>query len=105
MTKVREAIRETADDLARLGLLDAETHTKITLRQMPQSAREESISVSPEEIRLIRERARMSQAVFGRHLAVSTGYVSQLERGTKTPSGPVRVLLDLMRRKGVEAIL
>jgi hypothetical protein len=28
--------------------------------------------------------------------------VSQLERGAKQPSGPAPVLLDLIRRKGIE---
>jgi hypothetical protein len=30
--------------------------------------------------------------------------VSQLERGDKTPSGPALVLLNVIRRKGIEAI-
>jgi len=33
------------------------------------------------------------------------GYVSQLERGVKQPSGPALVLLDVIRRKGIEGIL
>jgi len=36
---------------------------------------------------------------------VTPGYVSQLERGDKTPKGPALVLLDVIRRKGVNAIL
>jgi putative transcriptional regulator len=47
----------------------------------------------------------MSQAVFAHHLHLTTGYVSQLERGTKHPSGPALVLLNVIRRKGIEAIL
>jgi putative transcriptional regulator len=31
--------------------------------------------------------------------------VSKLERGEKRPSGPALVLLDVIRRKGIEAIL
>jgi putative transcriptional regulator len=31
--------------------------------------------------------------------------VSQLERGAKQPSGPALVLLNVIRRKGIEAIL
>jgi putative transcriptional regulator len=45
----------------------------------------------------------MSQAVFARHLNVTTGYVSQLERGARRPSGGV--LLNVIRRKGIETIL
>jgi len=61
--------------------------------------------MTPEEIRALRENARLSQAVFARYLQLTTGYVSQLERGAKRPSGPALVLLDLIRRKGIEAIL
>jgi putative transcriptional regulator len=61
--------------------------------------------VSAEEIRSIRKRARMSQAVFARQLGVTTGYVSKLECGTKHPTGPALVLLNVIRRKGLEAIL
>jgi putative transcriptional regulator len=58
-----------------------------------------------EEIRGIRERAHLSQAAFGRYLNLSVGYISQLERETKTAKGPVLALLNVIRRKGLEAIL
>ena len=44
-------------------------------------------------------------AVFARYLKLTVGYVSQLERGTKRPTGPALVLLNVIRRKGIEAIL
>ena len=47
----------------------------------------------------------MSQAVFARVLNVTTGYVSQLERGVKRPTGPALALLHVIRRKGVAAIM
>ena len=47
----------------------------------------------------------MSQAVFARHLNVTVGYVSQLERGTKRPSGAALALLNVIHRKGIDAIL
>jgi len=50
-----------------------------------------------------RERSHMSQAVYARHLNVTTGYVSQLELGAKRPSGGV--LLNVIRRKGIDTIL
>jgi putative transcriptional regulator len=57
------------------------------------------------EIRGLREAANRSQAVFARYLHLTTGYVSQLERGAKRPTGPALVLLDVIRRKSIEAIL
>jgi putative transcriptional regulator len=53
----------------------------------------------------LREKARLSQAVFARYLNLTVGYVSQIERGAKHPSGPALVLLNLIRRKGIAAIL
>ena len=47
----------------------------------------------------------MSQAVFAHHLNVTVGYVSQLERGAKRPTGPALVLLNVIRHRGIEAIL
>lgn len=104
-SRLREALLETAGDMRRLGIMDATTHEKITLRQLGKDARPELAPITGEEIRSLREKARLSQAVFARYLNLTVGYVSQLERGAKRPSGPALVLLDLIRRKGMEAIL
>jgi putative transcriptional regulator len=61
--------------------------------------------ISGEEIRTLREQAHLSQAVFARYLNLTVGYVSQLERGVKQPKGPALALLNVIRRKGLEAIL
>jgi putative transcriptional regulator len=47
----------------------------------------------------------MSQAAFAHYLHLTTGYVSQLERGVRHPTGPALVPLNVIRRKGIEAIL
>jgi DNA-binding transcriptional regulator YiaG len=60
--------------------------------------------ISAAQIRTLRERARMSQAVFARHLNLTVGYVSQLERG-KQPTGATLALLHVIRREGIETIL
>lgn len=101
---LREAILETAGDMRRLGIMDKATHEKITLRNLDKDAARELAPITGEEIRGLREKARLSQAVFARYLNLTVGYVSQLERGVKQPTGPALVLLDLIRRKGVEAI-
>lgn len=61
--------------------------------------------ISGTEIRTLREQAHLSQAVFARYLNLTTGYVSQLERGTKQPKGPALTLLNIIRHKGFKAIL
>lgn len=102
--RLTQALLETADDMRRAGIIDQDAHAKITLRHL--GAAEGVIEpLSGPDIRALRERARMSQAVFARHLNLTVGYVSQIERGAKRPSGPALVLLDVIRRKGIEAIL
>jgi putative transcriptional regulator len=53
----------------------------------------------------MRERAQLSQAVFARYLNLTVGYVSQLERGAKQPTGAALALLNVIKRKGIEVIL
>ena len=100
-----KALLEMADDAFHAGVMDAATHAKITLRHLGDEARTAVEPISGEEIRKLREMAHLSQAVFARYLNLTAGYVSQLERGAKRPSGPALVLLDVIRRKGIEAIL
>ncbi len=104
-SRLTKALLETADDMRRGGILDAAAHEKITLRHLGGSAGIVAKPISGDEIRSLRERAHLSQAVFARCLNLTVGYVSQLERGAKRPSGPALVLLNVIRRKGIEAIL
>jgi putative transcriptional regulator len=94
---------ETVQDMRRTAVLG--DRAKITLRHIGKEQTASLEPLSPDEIRALRDRARMSQAVFARHLNVTTGYVSQLERGAKHPSGAALALLNVIRRKGIEAIL
>ncbi|HEY4114658.1 MAG TPA: helix-turn-helix domain-containing protein [Rhizomicrobium sp.] len=96
---------ETAEDMHRSGILDTASLDKITARHRPADAAPARQPLSPQEIRRIRARTRMSQAVFARYLNVTAGYVSQLERGAKHPTGAALALLNVIRRKGIEAIL
>lgn len=102
---VVEAILEMADDQLRSGLIDRTEHEKITIRHMGSRGLAMSTPISGEEVRIMREQAHMSQAAFARVLNLTVGYVSQLERGVRKPTGPVLSLLNVIRRKGVEAIL
>jgi putative transcriptional regulator len=104
-SRLNDAILETAQDMRRLGILDEESYEKITLRHLGEKPALTADPITGDEIRKLRERAHLSQAVFARYLHLTPGYVSQLERGVKQPSGPALVLLDVIRRKGIEGIL
>jgi putative transcriptional regulator len=104
-TRLTKALLETADDMRRVGILTKPAHAKITKRHLGTEDAVTAHPLSATEIRTMRERSKMSQAVFAHYLNVTTGYVSQLERGAKHPTGAALVLLNVIQRKGIEAIL
>ncbi len=91
--------------LYRLGALDEDDYRKITLRDVALNKIGRAGPPSPREIVAIREAARMSQAVFARLLDVSTGTLSKWERGELKPRGPAGRLLQIIKAKGVAAVL
>lgn len=90
---------QTADDLAEIGLI-----SKQTMREFDDACLTTIGVLSAEEIRDIRLKAQVSQAVFAMYLNVSVGVVSKWERGEKHPSGTALKLLTVVREKGLEAI-
>jgi putative transcriptional regulator len=104
--RLTEELLETAQDMRAVGLMSKAAHEKITMRHLGKAPSDSATAIpSGEEIRAMREKAHLSQAVFARYLKLTVGYVSQLERGAKRPTGPALVLLDVIRRKGIDAIL
>ena len=93
------AVHETAEDLHEAGVME-----KRTLRRFDQMCLTPVEPMNGAAIRTLRERERVSQAVLARHLNVTTGLVSQWERGEKRPAGASLKLLSLVRSKGLEAI-
>ncbi len=106
-SRLRREILAMSKDMHRLGIMDDETYRKITMRAFSADYKEKPTlaPLSGDDIRALRRRAHMSQAVFARSLNLTPGYVSQLERGQKRATGPTLALLDIVRRKGVQAIL
>jgi putative transcriptional regulator len=89
----------------RVGVLNDDAFHKITVRHLGETPLGTSRPITPEEIRALRERANLSQAAFARYLNLTSGYISQLERGATRPKGPALALLNVIRTKGVEVIL
>jgi putative transcriptional regulator len=106
-SRLRREILALAKDMRASGTMDETDYRKITMRDVNRTQKAEAAyaPLTGDEIRALREQAHMSQAVFARHLNVTVGYVSQLERGAKRPTGPALALLDVIRRKGIEAII
>jgi putative transcriptional regulator len=100
-------IDQTLLGLVRDGLVSGQLGEKVTMRIFGAAPQEAArlATLSPDEIRALRERANMSQAVFAHLLNVTPGYVAKLEAGSKRPTGPALAMLHLIKRKGVTAVL
>ena len=105
LSPLSEAILEMATDQHRIGVMDDATYRKITIRHLGEKANRLAAPISPKEIRALRERANLSQAALAQVLNLTVGYLSQLERGVKQPKGSSLALLNIVRYKGIEAIL
>ena len=96
---VMASIHETAEGLRAAGVMD-----KQTMRKFDEACLTPVRALAPEEIRSVREREGASQAVFARYLNVTTGLVSQWERGEKHPRGASLKLLSLVARHGLGTV-
>jgi len=93
------SIHETAEGLSAAGVMD-----KRTLREFDELCLTPVHPFKPKEIRALRLREGASQAVFARYLNVTTGLISQWERGEKQPQGPSLKLLTLVAKNGLDAV-
>jgi putative transcriptional regulator len=105
ISPLAKALLETAGDMRKAGLMDKASHEKITLRHLGTVGTPKPAPITGPQIRAMRERAKLSQAVFARYLNLTVGYVSQLERGAKQPTGAALALLNVIKRKGIDVIL
>ena len=98
-SKAMASIHETVDGLHAAGVMD-----KQTMRKFDEACLTPVLPLTAEDIRTLREREGASQAVFARYLNVTTGLVSQWERGEKHPQGPSLKLLSLVAKHGLATV-
>ncbi|MBL8550382.1 MAG: DNA-binding transcriptional regulator [Hyphomonadaceae bacterium] len=96
---VLASVHEAAADLAKVGVID-----KATMRAFDAGCLTRVEPLTPSQIKTIREREHVSQAVFAAYLHVTTSLVSKWERGEKKPQGASLKLLNLVRSKGLDAV-
>lgn len=99
-SRLLEAVHDTAGDLRRLGFIDKRKMQKydaLCLAPVPE--------YDAAKIRALRESLHLSQAVLAAVLNTSLSTVRKWEGGDKKPSGPSLKLLNLIERKGLEAVL
>ncbi len=98
-SEILASVHETA-----LGMTEAGVMSKRTMRKFDEMCLTPVEDMTPEAIRELRLRERASQAVFARYLNVTTGLVSQWERGEKRPRGASLKLLTLVAKNGLSAV-
>ena len=99
-SRIQAAIHETALDLRAAGFIDMRRmreYDALCLAPVPE--------YSGKKIRALRDRHKLSQAVLASMLNTSLSTVRQWEIGEKRPSGPSLKLLNLLDRKGLEALI
>ena len=99
-SRILEAVHETANDLHQIGFIDKRKMAKfdaLCLAPIPD--------YDGAKIRALRDHLKLSQAVLAAVLNTSLSTVRKWEIGEKHPSGPSLKLLDLLDRKGLEAVL
>lgn len=96
---VLASVHEAAADLAKAGLID-----KATMREFDAGCLTTVEPMAPADIKTLRDREQVSQAVFAAYLHVTVSLVSKWERGEKRPQGASLKLLNLVKRKGLDAV-
>jgi len=103
-SRLSQEIAEMAEAQHRLGLMDRPGFQKITARHLGAAPLPTAAPITAAEVRQVREKAQLSQAALARYLNMTTGYVAQLERGATQAKGPALALLNVIRRKGINAL-
>ena len=99
-SRILEAVHETAMDLHSGGFIAMRRmreYDALCLVPVPE--------YSSRKIQTLRARHKLSQAVLATVLNTSLSTVRQWEIGKKHPSGPSQKLLNLLDRKGLEALI
>ncbi len=104
MTKQYRSEALAAAHEAAQGLAEAGVMSKRTMRKFDEMCLTPVRDMTPDDIRALRLREQASQAVFARHLNVTTGLVSQWERGERRPRGASLKLLALVEKNGLGAV-
>ena len=98
-SRLLSVVHETARDLHKIGVID-----KRTMREYDFLCVEPVSAYSAEQIRSMRKRYRLSQAVMAAVLNTSLSTIQKWEIGDKHPAGPSLKLLSILDRKGLEAL-
>jgi len=93
---ILEVVHESAKGLFEIGLMDAKTMHSFDVKCLPPVKQ-----FTPNQIKQIRLREKVSQPVFAEYLNASPSTIKKWETGEKHPTGPALKLLNLVAEKGL----
>jgi putative transcriptional regulator len=99
MSRILENVHRSAKRLH-----DAGHMSDLTMREFDALCLPQCHEFTPDDVQRIRTNSHASQGVFAAYLNVGKTTVAAWEQGTKKPSGPASKLLELVERKGLEAL-
>lgn len=94
-----ESVHESASALARVGAID-----KATMREFDEACIAKAPEFKADQIKRIREQAKVSQPIFALYLNTSESTVQKWEAGTKKPSGMALKLLHIVKKHGLAVL-
>ena len=97
---ILDVVHSRAKDLSEAGVMDKQTMHKFDALCLPKLKQ-----YGGQRIKAIREKARVSQAVFAAYLNITPSTIKQWEQGNKKPRGTSLKLLNLVEQKGLEILM
>ena len=99
-SRILQEVHETARGLHAAGVL-----SDVTMRDFDKVCLSPVHDLAPEDIRQLRKRAHVSQAVFAACLNTSLSTIQKWEVGKKRPTGIALEMLNLIEQRGLEAVV
>lgn len=90
------SLHETMADMFALRMIDRET-----MREFDLGCLTPVRTFDGEQVKALREREQVSQAVLSHYLGVAVNTVGQWERGERKPAGAAAKMLALIERHGI----
>ncbi len=97
---IAESIVSTATDLNNSGIIN-----EVTMKNIQSLCLPEVKEYTPEKIVSIRKNLKLSQAALASVFNISPSTIQKWEQGNKRPTGASRKLLDIIERKGIQALI
>lgn len=97
---ILEVVHKSAKGLYDAGIVDATTMHEFDTLCLPPVK-----EFTAHEIKLLRLKEHVSQAVFAKYLNTSSSTIKQWEQGEKRPRGTSLKLLNLIAMKGLSVLV